>query len=239
MRFEPEEELVARCRRGEAEAWSSLFDQHYAPVGRFIFQLSPDFTPEDVEEICQEVFLSVVKNLDSFSGRSRLQTWLFRIAVNKARDCRTRQRALKRGGGLAPISLQAEDPETGLTLDPPGDRPAPDQALLRSEKLALVARAVEELSSTCRAIVALRYFGGLSYEEIGRELNLNPKTVGSHLSKSLDRLAVILAKWLARDETAPAPRPVTQTFLSAGSPDFPVRPVGDAPALSPGGATRN
>src|SRR5216117_744049 len=118
-----EAELIARCRRGEASAWDELFDQHYAAAGRFVFQLAPDFTREDVEEICQETFLSVIKNLSSFNGKSQLQTWLFRIAANKARDYRERQRAAKRGGGRTPVSLQVEDLENGLILDPPNPTP--------------------------------------------------------------------------------------------------------------------
>ena len=125
MGSDAEAELIARCRRGEAGAWDELFDQHYAATGRFVFQLGHDFTREDVEEICQEVFLSVIRSLDSFRGGSQFQTWLFRVAANKARDYRQRQHAAKRGGGQLPVSLQAEDPETGLTLDPPGDTPAP------------------------------------------------------------------------------------------------------------------
>ena len=98
MGLEHETELLARCRRGEAAAWDELFDLHYAPAARFIFQLAHDFTWEDAEEICQEVFLSVIKNLDSFHGGSQFQTWLFRIAANKARDYRERRHAAKRGG---------------------------------------------------------------------------------------------------------------------------------------------
>ena len=126
MGSEVELGLIARCRRGEAEAWDELFDRHYAAAGRFVFQLGQDFTREDIEEICQEVFLSVIRNIESFHGESQFQTWLFRIAANKARDYRERRNAAKRGGGHTLVSLQAEDPETGLTLDPPGDTPAPD-----------------------------------------------------------------------------------------------------------------
>jgi RNA polymerase sigma-70 factor (ECF subfamily) len=81
-----ESELLARCRHGDAAAWDELFDRHYAPAMRFVFTLGHDFTTEDAEEICQEAFLSVIRNLKSFHGKSQFQTWLFRIAANKARD---------------------------------------------------------------------------------------------------------------------------------------------------------
>src|SRR3954464_14192436 len=118
MGQEAERELLRRCRQGEVAAWDELFDQHYAAAGRFIFQLGHDLTREDAEEICQEVFLAVIKNLDSFNGQSQFQTWLFRIAANKARDYRERQRAANLGGGQATLSLQAEFPENGLLLNP-------------------------------------------------------------------------------------------------------------------------
>src|SRR5260221_3666623 len=142
MNSNPEAELLARCRRGESAAWDELFDRHYAATGRFVFQLASDFTREDAEEICQEVFLSVIKNLDSFKGGSQFQTWLFRITANKARDYRERQQATKRGGGQAPISLQAEDPETRLTIDPPASAPAPDAFLIGAEHSRLVHQAL-------------------------------------------------------------------------------------------------
>jgi RNA polymerase sigma-70 factor (ECF subfamily) len=194
MSLGPESELLARCRRGEAEAWDILFDRYYAAAGRFIFQLGHDFTPEDVEEICQETFLAVIRHLASFHGESQFQTWLFRIATNKARDFRERQRAAKRGGGQMPLSLQAEDPMTGLTPDPPSGAPPPDAALLRGEQMALVGTALDQLNEPCREIIELRYFGDLSYEELGAELKLNPKTVSSRLSKCLDRLEEIARK---------------------------------------------
>jgi len=200
-----EADLLARCRRGEAGAWDELFDRHYAAAGHFIFQLGHDFSREDVEEICQEVFLAVIRNLDSFHGGSQFQTWLFRIAANKARDYRERRNAAKRGGGQTPVSLQAEDPESGLTLEPSGSTPAPDATLVNAEQAALVHQALDQLGEPCREIIELRYFGDLSYDEISHSLDLNPKTVSSRLSKCLDRLEAITRKLFAGEKSAAFP----------------------------------
>ena len=183
--------LLARCRQGEAEAWEELFDRHYAAAGRFIFQLGHDFTREDAEEICQEVFLTVIKSLQNFQGQCQFQTWLFRIASNKARDYRQHQHAAKRGGGLAPLPLQNDNTENGFTLDPPSNLPGPDLSLLNAEAIGLVGQALEQLGGPCQEIIQLRYFADLSYEEIAGSLKLNPKTVSSRLSKCLDKLAVV------------------------------------------------
>jgi RNA polymerase sigma-70 factor (ECF subfamily) len=205
MGSDAEAVLLARCRRGEAAAWDELFDLHYAPAGRFILQLGHDLTQEDAEEICQEVFLSVIKNLASFHGESQFQTWLFRIATNKARDYRERKSAAKRGGGHTPLSLNAEDPETGLTLDPPATLPGPDATLMSNEQAALVQQALDELGEPCREIIQLRYFGDLGYDEISQALNLNPKTVSSRLSKCLDRMEEITKKVFSGEKSGVFP----------------------------------
>ena len=202
MSLETEAELIARCRHGDREAWDRLFDLHYGPAGRFIFQVSPGLSREDVEEICQETFLAVIKNIHAFKGGSRLQTWVFRIAANKARDYHQRQQAAKRGGGLAPVSIHAGNPETGLAPDPPSPLPGPDTLLLQAERSAQVARALEQLGDSCREIIELRFFADLSYDEIGAELRLNSKTVSSRLSKCLGHLEKIMTKMLCDGESA-------------------------------------
>ncbi|MCL5096132.1 MAG: sigma-70 family RNA polymerase sigma factor [Candidatus Omnitrophica bacterium] len=198
-----ETELIDRCRRGEAAAWDQLFDLHYAATARFVFQLAPDFKREDVEEICQDAFMAVIKRLESFRGQSQFQTWLFCIAANKARDYRERQNAAKRGGGAVTLSLHATDPEMGPAIDPPGSDPGPDTQLIKAERLAMVGHALQQLELPCREMIELRYFGDLSYEEIGLTLRLNPKTVSSRLSRCLDRLAAVARGLLARENSTP------------------------------------
>lgn len=200
-----EAELVARCRQGDAAAWDAVFDLHYAAVGRFVLQVGPEFSPEDAEEIAQETFLAAIKNLDSFRGAAQLQTWLFRIAINKARDFRERRHAVKRGGGLEPVSLNAEDVETGIILDPPSEAPSPDVQAVLGEQERLVLLAVDKLNEPCREVIQLRYFGDLGYEEIARELKLNEKTVSSRLSKCLDKLEAIVQELFLQERTTVFP----------------------------------
>jgi len=203
MSSDSEADLLARCCRGEAEAWDQLFDKHYAAAGRFIVQLAPDFTREDVDEVCQEVFLTVIKSLHTFQGNSQFQTWLFRIAANRARDYRQKQHAAKRGGGQVTLSIHNEDPETGFSIDPPSQAPGPDLALLNGERISLVGQALEQLGEPCQEIIELRYFADLSYEEISKALDLNVKTVSSRLSKCLGRLEGIARQIFSRENPTP------------------------------------
>jgi len=189
-----ESQLLARCLRGDAEAWDELFDLHYPAAGRFIFQLSSAFTAEDVEEICQETFLTVVRSLHTFQQNSQLQTWIFRIAANKAHDYIQKQNAAKRGGGQKPISLNGDDRD-GVPLDAPTNAPGPDRVLIQQEDASLISTALAELGGPCEEVIELRYFADLSYEEIAATLGLNPKTVSSRLSKCLDKLEVLAAKY--------------------------------------------
>ena len=193
-----DEAFIARCRDGDARAWDELFDRYYAVAARFVFQLSQDFNHEDTEEICQETFLSVVKNIGSFRGKSSFQTWLLRIATNKAMDFRQKSHAAKRGGGTTTISLNAFDDER--PIDPPSANPSPAASLLGAETFQLLRQGLDRLDAPCREIIELRYYGDLSYEEISDELKLNPKTVSSRLSKCLDRLEVIAREIFPRED---------------------------------------
>ena len=189
--------LLSRCRAGDSAAWDELFDRYYPVAFRFVFQLSANFSREDAEEICQEAFVAVVRSLGSFDGRSAFQTWLLRIASNKAFDFRSRLVAAKRGGGMTPVSLDASPEEGGSAAEPRSSSPSPDAALLLSENAMLMRQCLDRVGNPCREIIELRYYGDLSYDEIAAALALNVKTVSSRLSKCLDRLGEIARKVFA------------------------------------------
>ncbi len=193
--------LIEAARRGEREAWDALFDKFYGVVARFVFQLSPDFSHEDTEEICQETFLSVVRNIGSFQAKSSFQTWLLRIASNKAMDFRAKAQAAKRGSGTRHVPILGTDGTSQIVIDPPSPGLGPDALLANQETFALVRQSLDRLDQPCREIIELCYYGDLSYAEIGTVLSLNPKTVSSRLSKCLDRLGVIAKQIFPREHS--------------------------------------
>src|SRR6184192_4098633 len=147
-------DLIVRCRRGDAGAWDALFDKYYPVAARFVFQLSADFSHEDTEEICQETFLAVVRNLASFQGKSSFQTWLLRVAANKALDFRGKSRAEKRGGSMVHFSLDGAHEEGKIDL--PSRGPGPDALLASAETGRLVRQSLDQLDDDCREIIELR-----------------------------------------------------------------------------------
>ena len=199
MTSDSEQQLLAQCGQGVAEAWDTLFDLHYQATGRFVFQLDHRFSREDVEEICQETFLTVVRSLSKFQGNSKFQTWLFHVAGNKARDFRQKRNAVKRGGQEITMSLHEGNEEGGSVVDPPSAAAGPDELMIREEDFDLLGKALENLGEPCQEIIELRYYGDLSYEELSRTLNLNPKTVSSRLSKCLDKLELATKNLMERE----------------------------------------
>ncbi len=158
--MQTEGELVSRCRDGQRDAWDALFDKYYATVARFVFQLSGDFSHEDTEEICQETFLAVVRSVDSFKARSSFQTWLLRIAANKAMDFREKAHAAKRGGNSVHLSLDGSQQEDASPMELPSSRPSPDALLLQGEDFHLIRQALDRLGEPCREVIELRVLRG-------------------------------------------------------------------------------
>lgn len=197
--------LIEQCRSGATGAWDQLFDLHYGPVSRFLHQLIPDGTPEEILEVSQDTFLAAIRNLGSFTGRSRVGTWLFRIAATKAREYRDRRLAMNRGSGRAPVlfagglrvSSQGHGwPPCGL---PRLETPPADEATLE------VRRALDLMGGSCREIIELRYFGDFDDETLGAALGLDPRMVSSRLSRCLGKLGELLSQSVPATETTAKP----------------------------------
>ena len=161
--------LVKRVAREDDEAFRSLYDRYADRVFRYAITLLRN--QHLAEEAAQETMVAVWKSAGRFEGRSKVSTWIFGIARNKAFDLARRE---KRGDRTPEINLVSPDP-------------AP--ALLKEEQ---VTGALGTLPEAQREVVYLTFYEGLSYGEISRLLGIPEGTVKSRMFHAKRKLVEVL-----------------------------------------------
>ncbi len=162
-----DEELVAKLRAGDEEAFASLVRAHHTSLVRLATAIVGSRAL--AEEVVQDTWLAVVKGVSAFEGRSSLRTWLFRILVNRARTTAGRERRSDTPGDVDSDRFAA----TGLWSAPPV--PWADQVddRLVAEQLAPLARtAIDSLPGTQRQVLLLRDVEGLPAAEVADVLGV-------------------------------------------------------------------
>ncbi len=180
---ESERDLVQRAQSGNEEAFGTLMRSHYDPVFRLVNSMLRD--EHSARDVCQEVWLTVWKNLSTFRGDAKFSTWVHPIAVRRAIDhLRARKRWFAR---FIPFASDTAGADEGGTRDvvagaPEAVEPSdPRQELDQTERSARFERAIDSLPPKHRAVLALREVQGLSYDEIAAHLDIARGTVMSRL----------------------------------------------------------
>jgi RNA polymerase sigma-70 factor, ECF subfamily len=180
--------LVDRLRDCDEAAYELLISRFERPVFNLVHRLLED--PSETPDVVQEVFLKIFRNVSSFRQESSLKTWIYRIAVNEARNHRRwfgrhcRQE----------VGLEAEREESyavGDQLVDPGR--SPFELTLDRETQALLEAALADVKPNFRAALVLREIEGLSYEEIAQILDLSLGTVKSRILRGREALKECLA----------------------------------------------
>jgi RNA polymerase sigma-70 factor (ECF subfamily) len=186
-----DEDIIARARAGDHEAFRVLVERHQGRLYRLAARVLRD---EDLaRDAVQDAFLKAYTSLRRFEGRSSLYTWLYRLTLNVCLDMRRRNksdRMVEWPETLVSDGVLLSEPTPASGMEPP---PAgPDVALERSEIRQRVGRAIEELPSEARETLLLREVDGLSYAEIAVTLGIPKGTVMSRLHYARRRVQKLL-----------------------------------------------
>ena len=180
LRPASEDQFLERLRRGEAAAYEQLVAEHSSDVYALLFRLTSD--AEEARDLTQETFLRAFQNIDRFRGDASLKTWIYRIAINQARN---RWRWWRRRKRDVTVSLDATDEqrEKPLATTLPNDDLNPEQETLARERESQLRDALLGLRRSYREAVILRDVEGFSYEEIASTLQISIGTVKSRISR--------------------------------------------------------
>lgn len=172
------EALLARSLRGDQTACTELYNHFAAGVYRLAYSVL--LHRQDAEDVVQEVFVYVFRNLDKYDPkRGSFRTWLYTITVSRCRNARRRKvLPMVALGELLAIGIEPSGPETEN----------PEAASVRQDANRLLGQALTNLSPLLREAVALRYGQGLTYREMGDILNIPSKTAESRVRLAHDAL---------------------------------------------------
>src|SRR5213080_4410800 len=181
LRGPSEDQFLEKLRRGDALAYERLVAEHSGDVYALLYRLTTD--AEEARDLTQETFLRAFQSIDRFRGEADLKTWIYRIAVNQARN---RWRWWRRRRRDATVSLDAngergEQPLAASLRDE--DAANPEEETLAHERENRLREALLSLRRAYREAVILRDVEGLSYEEVAATLKINIGTVKSRIAR--------------------------------------------------------
>jgi RNA polymerase sigma-70 factor (ECF subfamily) len=181
-----EAQFIERLKRGDATAFEILVNDRSGEIYGLLYRLTE--SSEEARDLTQETFLRAFQSIAHFRGESDLRTWIYRIAINQARN---RWRWWRRRRRDATVSIDAvpangQAPLAG-TLKSENDR-NPEQDALAHERERALRRALGTLKRVYREAVILRDIEGLAYEEIAVALNISVGTVKSRLARGRQEL---------------------------------------------------
>jgi RNA polymerase sigma-70 factor, ECF subfamily len=174
--------LVKRLRARDPRAFRTFVDAHQDLVFNLVYRMLGD--RHEAEDVSQEVFVTIFKAIDRFRAESKLSTWVYRIAVNHAKN---RLKYLARRRADRRTSL--DDVSEGELYRAAGSlNPRPDHLAMGHELEVLVQQAMGSLNDDYRLILVLRDIDTLSYEEITEITGLPMGTVKSRLHRARSAL---------------------------------------------------
>ena len=181
--YDPDFELVRQAKAGDKSAFGKLVTCYYEMVYVVVFGVVSN--AEVARDLTQDVFLKIYRDLARFEGKSKFKTWLYRIAVNAAIDQIRRKRPS--------VSLEGYEKDgESVPIQIPDCHPGPSEQASRSEWKQRIEAAINKLSPEHRAVLVLREWQGLSYDEIAETLNVQIGTVMSRLYYARKKLTEVL-----------------------------------------------
>ena len=182
---DPDIERVRSAQQGSKADFGKLVTQYYEMVYAIAFGVVRN--REAARDVAQEVFMKAWREIGRFAGQSKFKTWLYRISINASIDW-TRQRRPAESLDATDASDDEDRPALIITDKGPGPRDLSVQSELRR----ILDQAIEKLSPDHRAVIVLREWQELSYEEIAEILNVQTGTVMSRLFYARKKLAELL-----------------------------------------------
>ncbi|MGM8849198.1 RNA polymerase sigma factor RpoE [Salinicola sp. V024] len=174
---ETDQQLVERAQKGDSRAFDLLVKKYQHKILGLISRYVQDHS--EVQDVAQEAFIKAYRALGSFRAESAFYTWMYRIAINTAKNY-----LVSRGRRPPGSDLDISDAEIVDQSGRLSDIESPEAAIARDQLEAAVFEAIDKLPDDLRTAITLREFDGLSYEDIATIMECPVGTVRSRIFRA-------------------------------------------------------
>lgn len=170
-----EDALVRRILAGERAAFEALYERYVRPIYNLVYRMA---SPQEAEDITQEIFLQIHRNLGSFQFRSSLYTWIYKVACNTCLQYRKKMHRRREDTTLETV------PETAIVGHAFGIPTEPEPVVERRQMLERVVGAIEGLPAQQRLVIVLGPIQGHRYEHMARMLGVSSDVIKGRLHRA-------------------------------------------------------
>jgi RNA polymerase sigma-70 factor (ECF subfamily) len=176
-----DEELVARVQQGDKKAYDLLVIKYQHKIVQLVNRYLKD--PSEAQDVAQEAFIKAYRAIGSFRGESTFYTWLYRIAINTAKNY-----LVSRSRRSSQYEVDIQDAEAIENAPQLQGIDTPERLLLNEEIIKTIRAAIDHLPEEMRTAIMLREFEGMSYEEIAEAMECPVGTVRSRIFRAREAI---------------------------------------------------
>jgi RNA polymerase sigma-70 factor (ECF subfamily) len=173
--------LIERVQKGDKAAFDVLVLKYQNRIIQLVNRYVHD--PDEAMDVAQEAFIKAYRALDRFRGDSAFYTWIYRIAINTAKNHLVASGRRPPGSDIDAQDAEQYDGAAGLR-----EYDTPEHLVLRDEIQATIAQAIDELPDDLKTAITLRELEGMSYEEIAQTMECPIGTVRSRIFRARDAI---------------------------------------------------
>lgn len=179
-------EIIDRILDGNVDDFENLIDKYEKMIYNLAYRIFNNQT--DAEDMTQETFIKVYKNLDKCKGKQSIKTWVYTIGYNTCID----EIRKRKGKNNISLDMDIEGKEGDYSLELPSNESTPEKKFLEKEGMKEIEQAINKLNEVSKTLIFLRDIKGFSYNEISEIMNMNIGTVKSKLNRARNSLKKIL-----------------------------------------------